>query len=140
MLKYIISIISLLVILAVSILAVGCSQSSTTAPSTAPTPPTAGEVAAAGEPVFASHCASCHGATGGGGRAPAIIGASAHLGKYNTAQGLLDYVSTAMPANTPGSLSHQEYLNVVSYLIVQNNYMSPDASFVGSQLSNVSLK
>jgi mono/diheme cytochrome c family protein len=138
MLKFL-SMIGLLVILAAGIQAAGCSQSATTTPSTVPTPPTVGEAAAAGEPVFASHCAGCHGVTGGGGRAPAIIGASAHLEKYNTAQGLLDYVSTAMPANTPGSLSHQDYLNVVSYLLVQNDDVSAEASFDETKLGNISL-
>jgi polar amino acid transport system substrate-binding protein len=118
----------------------GCGQSSSPVPSSAPAVLTVGKLAAAGETIFAKSCAGCHGTTGGGGKAPAITGASAHLDKYNTAQGLLDFVDTTMPANAPGSLSHQDYLDVVSYLLVQNNDVSADTTFDESQLSNIALK
>ena len=137
----------LLVVLALVVFISGCESSNTPAPTspsqppiTAPTPPAAGKVAELGETVFASHCAFCHGKNGGGGRGPAVIGVTASLGKYNTAQGLLDYVSTNMPKSNPGSLSHQDHLNVVSFLLVRNNYLSEDAAFLESQLGNVSLR
>jgi hypothetical protein len=53
---------------------------------------------------------------------------------------LFDFVSTVMPANAPGSLSHQEYLDVMSYLLVQNNYVSADAALKESELSSLALK
>lgn len=140
MLKHL-RVIRLLIILAAGILVAGCSQP--TSPTTTPPAsslPTAGQLADSGETIFASSCAGCHGATGEGGRAPAVMGAGAFLGKYNTAQGLLDFVSTAMPATNPGSLSHQEYLDVESYLLVQNNYISAAAIFDESQLNNLTLK
>ena len=139
--------IGLLVIMASGVFIGGCDSSNkpaptgpSPAPATAPTPPAVKEVAGAGETIFDSHCAGCHGTTGGGGRGPAIIGSMASLGKYNTAQGLFDYVSTNMPKSNPGSLSHQDYLNIVSFLLVQNNYLPEDAAFVESQLINVTLQ
>ena len=122
------------------IIAVGCSQSTTTAPSTSPTPSTAGEFAAAGEHVFVSHCSGCHGAGGQGGSAPAVIGPGAHLAKYNTAQGLLDYIDTTMPANAPGSLSHQEYFDILSYLLVENDDLSSNSQLDETQLGGISLQ
>ena len=142
MYKYVL-IAALLIIIGAGVFA-GCSQQSTPAPSTpapsSPTPPKAAQVADLGATVYTSHCANCHGATGGGASAPALIGANAHLGKYNTGQGLLDFVDKTMPANSPGSLSHQDYLNVVAYLLVQDNYMSGDSDFVESQLGSVNLQ
>lgn len=136
----IVSMVTLLFILVAGTLVAGCSQSPTTTPSPTSTLPTAGQLADTGKTVFASRCAGCHGAAGGGGGAPAIIGAGAFLGKYNTAQGLVDFVSTAMPANAPGTLSRQDYLDLVSYLLVQNNYVSADTSIDESKLSNISIK
>lgn len=134
MLKFV-SIIGLLVILTAGMLVVGCRQSSPT-----PSSPTFGQYAQQGQAVFAKIGASCHGGSGQGGKAPALWGSNANLAKYNTAKDLLDYVSTTMPYNAPGSLSHQEYLDVLSYLLVQNNYVSADTTFDESQLINLSLK
>ncbi len=106
----------------------------------APSGTTAGQLADAGKTVFATRCAGCHGDSGQGVRAPAIIGANASLAKYNTGQGVLDFVDTAMPANAPGSLSQQDYLDVVSYLLVQNNYVSPGTALDTSRLGSINLK
>ncbi|MFC2041941.1 c-type cytochrome [Chloroflexota bacterium] len=139
--------IGLLFVIASGIFIGGCNSSNeptptspSPAPTATPTPPAVREVAGVGENVFASRCAGCHGTTGGGGRGPAVIGSKASLGKYNTAQGLFDFVSTNMPKSNPGSLSHQDYLNVVSFLLVQNNYLQKDATFLESQLINITLK
>jgi mono/diheme cytochrome c family protein len=116
------------------------STSTTSSPSLTPGGDTFGQMAGTGASVFTSKCASCHGDNGQGVTAPAIIGAGASLGKYNTAQGLLSYISAAMPANAPGSLSHQDYLNVLSHLLVKNNKVSSDTTFNESDLGNISLK
>jgi polar amino acid transport system substrate-binding protein len=135
----------LLLVLVVSAFAASCGSKSAT-PTTMPTStPTAtavtfAQMADAGKAVFASHCSKCHGDQGQGVSGPAIIGSAASLGKYNTGQGLFNFVSTVMPASNPGSLSHQDYLDVVSYLLVQNNEVSADTTFNESQLGNIALK
>jgi mono/diheme cytochrome c family protein len=101
---------------------------------------TFGSLADSGKNVFAAKCSSCHGTNGEGGRAPAVIGSGASLGKYQSASQLLSKISTTMPANSPGSLSHQDYLNVLSYLLVQNNYVSNNTEFNESQLGGIPLK
>ena len=116
----------------------GCGTSSDS-----PTPtggPTFGSLSQLGQPVFMSKCAMCHGASGQGGTAPAVIGTGANLSKYSTGKALLDYISTAMPLNAPGSLSHQDYLNVLSYLLVQNKYATATAAFDENALGNLQLK
>jgi cytochrome c len=136
----------ILTLLAVTAFMSGCSSGSppastppmTTAPS--PVVTTFGSAAQLGKTVYTNACSICHGANGEGKTAPAVIGASASLSKYGTAKGLLDFVSTAMPAKAPGSLSHQDYLNVLSYLLVQNNAADPAAAFNESGLASVQLK
>jgi alcohol dehydrogenase (cytochrome c) len=129
----------------------GCSSTTSTTATSPPasmpplssTPasgPTYGSLSQQGQVVYSNNCAGCHGANGQGITAPAIIGASANLGKYNTGKGLLDFISAAMPLSSPGSLSHQDYLNVLSYLLVQNNYAFPATAFNESALANIQLK
>ncbi len=102
--------------------------------------PTAGSLADAGQEVYMAECARCHGEEGEGVTAPAVIGDNANLAKYNTAQGLYDYVSSAMPLDAPGSLSDQEYLQVVTHLLLQNDFVDEDRSVTQGQLSDISLE
>src|SRR4030042_1117882 len=69
------------------------TQTPTPTPTSTPSPTaTVGQLASAGQTVFASRCAGCHGQNGEGKTAPAVIGASASLTKYNDAQGLFNYI------------------------------------------------
>ncbi len=137
--------ISLLVVslagLGALLLVAGCAASPSPSPSpTPPSSPTIGQFADAGKTVFAGRCAKCHGDQGQGISGPAIIGQYANLGKYNTAQSLLSFVDTTMPFDAPGSLSHQEYLQVLCYLLVQNNFASSSTTFNENGLASIQLK
>lgn len=102
---------------------------------------TFGSLAEAGEGVYASSCASCHGAQGEGGDFyPALWGSFANLKSYNTAQGLLSYISKDMPPGGGGSLSAQDYQDLLSYLLIKNNDVSSSTQFNSSQLGNIPLK
>jgi cytochrome c len=143
-------------VIAVLMLAAGaCSSSggttSTTATSTSITStvattsttsgaPTAGDLAASGQGVFSNNCAKCHGDKGQGVTAPAVIGSGQALAKYKTAQGLLSFISTNMPFSSPGSLSAQQYLEVLAYLLVQNNYVSSGQVIDSASLGGITLK
>jgi len=114
------------------------------APSPSPTPPassqvTAGQLADQGRTVFAN-CAGCHGQNGEGLRAPAIIGSNAQLAKYSDAKQLFTYINTTMPTNAPGSLSQEQYLQVLSYLLLQNKFVSAETAINSDQLDSVQLK
>ncbi|HEY8585056.1 MAG TPA: cytochrome c [Capillimicrobium sp.] len=74
----------------------------------------------AGEQVYASSCAMCHGDNGSGGNGPALIGEDADLSSHDNGQGLLDYISEQMPASSPGSLTDQQYLDVTAYILEAN--------------------
>jgi hypothetical protein len=129
----------------VLLMIVGCSSgpASTSASSnllSSPASFTFGTNAQAGQTAFANFCVRCHGASGQGVTAPAVIGANANLIKFSTAKGLLDFVSTNMPLNAPGSLSHQDYINLICYLLVQNNDIQQTAPFNESTLLQIQLK
>ena len=116
------------------------TTSSTSTTSTTPGAPTAGELASSGQGVYASHCAGCHGKNGQGVTAPAVIGSNQALAKYNTAQGLLKFITEVMPASNPGSLSSQQYLEVTAYLLVQNNFVTDGQAMDSASLSGITLK
>ncbi len=109
-------------------------------PALSPTPgATFGQLAEAGTNIFVTRCARCHGMKGEGGSAPALTGTQAQLGKYKTFQGLLNYMSTAMPGNAPGTLSTLEYQQVFSYVTVQNSLILPETQFNAGQLESIPL-
>lgn len=94
----------------------------------------------AGKVLYAGHCAKCHGDQGQGITGPVLVGPTASLTKYSTAQGLLSFISTAMPLDAPGSLTHQEYLQLLSLVLVWNNYAAGSTVFTESALASVQLK
>ncbi len=109
-------------------------------PTPTPTLPSAGELANKGRGVFSAFCAGCHGPIGEGGKAPPNVGPNAVLDKYNTAQGLLNYVREQMPQDNPGSLSAPEYLQVTIWLIVENRFIKDDTPIDRGKLDKIPLK
>ncbi len=132
--------------LSLSVLAfAGCGgksgPSSTVSPSTTTTASaTYSAYADSGKAVFAAHCAKCHGDQGQGITGPVLVGPDASLTKYSNAQGLLSFISSAMPLDAPGSLTHQEYLQLLCWLLVQNNDAPGSSAFSESALESVQLK
>ena len=109
------------------------------------TPPISGAVTAkdmanSGIGVFGSFCTACHGSLGGGGSGPALIGQGSALSKYVNAGVLLNFISSNMPQNNPGGLTTTQYTQLLAYLLVQNNYISPNAIWDNNSLSSIILK
>lgn len=124
---------------AVSALAASCGPSQPTAtPTSAVT--TVGQLAQSGQTLFAVRCSKCHGEKGEGFTGPAIIGPNAQLGKYATAQGLRDFLGISMPLDAPGSLSAEQYQQVLCFVLLKNNLVSSASPFNPDQLGSVSLK
>lgn len=86
--------------------------------------PTAGRLSREGEPLFASSCAGCHGLEGEGLSGPALIRTGSQLDKFGNAQQLLQYISATMPLSAPGSLKAEQYLQVLAFLFVGNDYVT----------------
>ena len=82
--------------------------------------------ATAGKAAYAQNCQSCHGAALDDGEfAPALKGGDflAHWGGQPVGN-LGDYIHDNMPKGSPGSLSEDNYINIMAY-ILQANAISP---------------
>lgn len=81
--------------------------------------------ATAGKQVFLSNCAMCHGPNLEGRAGPALKGASfATPQAHFTVGDVFKIVSQNMPAPAPGTLAHDDYVKIMSFLLQQNGYPS----------------
>ena len=79
--------------------------------------------ATAGAAVFAQNCAMCHGADLKGVAGPALIGPTfAAPGNKYTVGSVFTEIAQQMPVSAPGSLSHDQYADVMSYILSKNGY------------------
>lgn len=92
--------------------------------------------ASAGADVFAQNCAMCHGQDLSGGAGPPLVGQSfaAPANKFTIGTTFAD-VTQQMPANAPGSLTHEQYQDVFAYLLQQNGYPSGPLALTYAQTS-----
>jgi mono/diheme cytochrome c family protein len=79
------------------------------------------EQVANGEAVYTTHCAQCHDPGG----TEAVLDAST-LAAYGTARELFEYTRSTMPPAAPGSLSDQQYWDVVAYLLAAEALLPAD--------------
>lgn len=93
----------------------------------------------AGQQVFVTVCAGCHGATLGGGVGPALVGPAFRTVWTNAAM-LLGYVSQNMPLSAPGSLDPDQYRQVVAYLLRQNGVAPDDEPLTEERAARVTLR
>jgi len=98
-------------------------------------PPGQGSVAA-GQRVYATYCAACHGATGIEGPNDQLVGTepwgdwpgSRTVGGYwPYATTLYDFIRRAMPQLTPGILSADDTYAVIAYILHLNGILPEDA-------------
>lgn len=130
--------LSSLVLLAFIIAVAACRSAEPTA---TPPPPTASPTAvpqptstardqlSPGKSTFQGVC-TCH----GGGFSKST------LARYGTAQKLLDTVSKTMPKNNPGSLSTQEYYDVVAYILSQAGLLPSGQTVNGMTAGSIQLQ
>jgi mono/diheme cytochrome c family protein len=81
------------------------------------------EQVAVGRDVYAAECAKCHGEQGEGGTGPVLIGGSRRIASYGDTDRLYDYVSRTMPFDDAGSLSEEQYWEVIAYLLDANELL-----------------
>jgi mono/diheme cytochrome c family protein len=91
----------------------------------------------AGQHLFMIRCALCHGRDLSGMAGPALKGknfasvkAAFHVGD------VFKIVSQNMPATQPGSLQHDDYVNVMAFLLQQNGYPAGAAKLTFDQALN----
>jgi PQQ-dependent dehydrogenase (methanol/ethanol family) len=97
--------------------------------------------AASGAAVYSGQCSQCHGVNLQGGSGPALVGQAfkAYVGKAGTAASLYDFIHRQMPADKPGSLTQQQYLDVTAFLLSRNGYPAGDVALSPSNLANVKI-
>jgi mono/diheme cytochrome c family protein len=81
--------------------------------------------ASSGAKQFAQSCAQCHGTHLEGGVGPALTGPNFEtLSKKVGAKvgDVFTYMTTNMPMNDPASLSHDQYVSIMSYILSKNGY------------------
>jgi hypothetical protein len=107
---------------------------------------TYGALGSLGSIVYAGNgCLSCHGNAGQGPNGPGLWGTGQTLGTFNgavyfapNAKSMLDFITGFMPQYAPGSLSHTQYIEVMCYILIQNNIVNGQTLFNESQLASVS--
>ncbi len=96
---------------------------------TAPIGFTAAQVQA-GAKLFATNCSTCHGSQLEGGAGPALTGPNFKTlnNKVHASVGdIFTYMTTNMPLNAPGTLSHDTYVKILAYILSKNGYQSSGA-------------
>lgn len=89
---------------------------------------TLGDQIAAGQKLYGSHCAKCHGPDGRNGEAPPLVGADAlpevpgaksgmREANFRTALDVADFVVEEMPPGQSRRLSIEEHYAVLAYLL-----------------------
>jgi mono/diheme cytochrome c family protein len=77
----------------------------------------------AGAAVYTQSCAECHGANLEGQVGPALSGPNfAPASKQDTVHKIFKIITTKMPLGQPGSLSHDQYTQVMAYILSKNGY------------------
>lgn len=78
-----------------------------------------------GAKQFAQSCAQCHGTELEGGAGPALTGANFKTLSQKVGAKVGDifgYMTTNMPMNAPASLSHDQYVDIMAYILSKNGY------------------
>ncbi|MFB9224848.1 c-type cytochrome [Paracoccus cavernae] len=96
------------------------------------------EQATAGQTEYQSNCAQCHGVRLEGPEAPGLFGQDV-MGNWDTAGGLYEFISVAMPPAQPGQLGEPAYLNIVAYIMQQNGAEAGDTALTTADMANVGL-
>jgi mono/diheme cytochrome c family protein len=79
-----------------------------------------------GEAVWNRVCAECHGPDSTNLDAPLLLQPDS-LRRFPHAAAAFKYVSESMPSETPGSLTQEEYWDVIAFLLANNGIGTGDA-------------
>ena len=98
--------------------------------------------ASAGQQVFTQYCAKCHGGQLQGQAGPPLAGPkfAANLAYSKmSAQQMFTFIKTQMPADKPASLSTQQYLESLAYILSKNGYAAGSTPLSAKTLGQVKL-
>ncbi|WAS92589.1 c-type cytochrome [Nannocystis punicea] len=101
-----------------------------------------------GEALYGQHCARCHGASGEGGRGPALVGESAlpqapaggeRDVEFRTAADVYQWMKAHMPPGAPGSLGDPAYLEILAFDLQANKIDPGPAPITADSAATVTL-
>jgi mono/diheme cytochrome c family protein len=77
-----------------------------------------------GQAVYLEECSRCHSEGLSGGESSPALAGDAFLEKWNgkTVDELFEVIRTTMPADSPGRLSRQQYVDIVAYMFEVNKF------------------
>ncbi len=92
-----------------------------------------------GQTVFQEHCVTCHGGDlAGTPQFPALVGEPFETAWAGRTLGeLYTYVHANMPLGAGGSLSDEQYADVVAYVLAQNGWATGDQPFEPAEGADV---
>lgn len=96
------------------------------------------EQANQGKATYDSQCAMCHGQNLQGQSGPPLKG-DQFLSKWqkNSLEDFYHIMSTTMPLTKPGSLSGEQYLNILTYVLQNNGHKATDKPLTRAELKNL---
>lgn len=104
---------------------------------------------AQGAPLFAQHCAGCHGSRGRGASAEELVGGSEPLNSafpdktlglyWPYATTLFDFIRRSKPMTNPGSLSADEVYALTAWLLAADGVIAADAELDAAALAAVKM-
>jgi cytochrome c len=133
-------------------LALGCGGSPPppaanpgTGAATVASPTTFAEQVVVGQKAYGESCASCHGASGEGKKAPPVVGLSKgalpldppagakyRKGEFKTVADVASFVVKSMPPDSPGSLSQDQYWAILAFDLKANGIDLGDKKLDGA--------
>ncbi len=72
---------------------------------------------------YEAKCAMCHGANMEGQSGPTLLGPT-FTSHYETVGDLMQFVVQNMPKDNPGTLSHEDYVNILAFILLKNGWPS----------------
>lgn len=84
------------------------------------------EQAELGAEAFAQHCARCHGVSLGGGMGPRLVPLDPGVYRGEPLAKPFAFMRTQMPLDAPGSLEHDTYLEILTFILRENGYPTGD--------------
>jgi S-disulfanyl-L-cysteine oxidoreductase SoxD len=116
----------------------GCATTSSTSAPAAAAPTSFADQVAAGQTLYAQSCASCHGDSGQGGKAPRLVGLKEgalpldppadrqyRKGQFVTVADVATFVVANMPPKKAGTLTGDQYWAIVAFDLHANGVDLP---------------
>jgi cytochrome c len=72
---------------------------------------------------YENNCAMCHGANMEGAQGPTLLG-DTFISHYQTVGDLMQFIVQNMPKSDPGALSHEDYVDILAYVLLKNGLPS----------------